>query len=290
MTHLAQQLVNGLLLGSLYALVALGLTMIYGVLRVLHVAHAATYVVGAYVGLAVFLWSGRYLAAVLAAGVLMGLLGALTERVVYRPTFRSAREVALVASIGLFTVLTETVRLVAGPEPRPFLVGLPGGFAVGDLWVSAFDVTFVAVSGGALLALAVFLTRTRLGLALRAVAQSRDVAAMLGVDVDRCVQAVFFVGSFLAGVAGALVGPFYSYIDPNMGNTFAYKALAVIVIGGFGSVTGTLAGGLALGVAEVLLVVYTRIPLSQEALAMLALVVLLLVRPRGLPAWGAVPP
>lgn len=282
MQDFLQQILNGILLGSLYAMVALGLTMIYGVLRILHVAHAGMYVVGAYVGLAIFIKTGSYPVAVLGAGVLVGLLGLLIERFVYRRMFSAAREVPLIASIGLFVVITDLVRMVAGPEPLPFLMVREGGFRLGNVWVSRFDIMFIVLGAAVILALAGILANTKIGLAIRAIAQSREIAHMLGIDVNRGVQAVFFAGSFIAAVAGVLVGPFYSYIDPNMGNAFAYKALAIIVIGGFGNVLGTIVGGLLLGVMEVLMVVYTKIPLSQEALAMLFLILLLLVRPTGL--------
>jgi branched-chain amino acid transport system permease protein len=280
--NLIQQIINGVLIGSLYAMIALGLTMIYGVLRILHVAHAGMYVIGAYVALAVFLQSGSYLLAILVAGVAGGLAGLVIERVIYRPMFDRPREVPLIASIGLFVVITDLVRIVAGAEPKAFLMGRGGGFSLGNVWVSHFDLTFLLFSWSTIALLWLFLMKTKLGFAVRAIAQSREISQMMGINVDRGVQAVFFAGSFLAAVAGALVGPFYSYIDPNMGNSFAYKALAIIVIGGFGNVVGTIIGGVLLGVMEVLMVVYTQIPLSQEALAMLFLIVLLLVKPTGL--------
>jgi branched-chain amino acid transport system permease protein len=280
--HLFQQILNGILIGTLYAMVALGLTMIYGVLRVLHVAHAGMYVIGAYVALAVFLQTGSYLLAILVAGVAGGLTGLLIERAIYRAMFNCAREVPLIASIGLFVVITDLIRIVAGAEPRAFLTGSSGGFALTNIWVSNFDITFFLFSWSTIVLLWLFLIQTKMGFAVRAIAQSREISQMMGINVNRGVQAVFFAGSFLAAVAGALVGPFYSYIDPNMGNSFAYKALAIIVIGGFGNVLGTVIGGILLGVTEVLMVVYTQIPLSQDALAMLFLIVLLLAKPTGL--------
>jgi branched-chain amino acid transport system permease protein len=280
--HLIQQILNGILIGTLYAMVALGLTMIYGVLRVLHVAHAGMYVIGAYVALAVFLQTGSYLLAILVAGVAGGLTGLVIERAIYRAMFDCPREVPLIASIGLFVVITDLIRIVAGAEPRAFLMGSGGGFALSNIWVSNFDITFFLFSWSTIGLLWLFLMKTKMGFAVRAIAQSREISQMMGINVNRGVQAVFFAGSFLAAVAGALVGPFYSYIDPNMGNSFAYKALAIIVIGGFGNVVGTVIGGILLGVTEVLMVVYTQIPLSQEALAMLFLVIFLLAKPTGL--------
>jgi branched-chain amino acid transport system permease protein len=282
MGHLIQQVINGILIGSLYAMVALGLTMIYGVLRVLHVAHAGMYVIGAYIALTVFLRTGSYLFAVVVAGVAGGLVGLVIERTIYRPMFNWPREVPLIASIGLFVVITDLIRIVVGAEPQAFLMGRGGGFALGNVWVSNFDLTFLLFSWSTIALLWLFLMKTKMGFAVRAIPQSREISQMMGINVNRGVQIVFFIGSFLAAVAGAMVGPFYSYIDPNMGNTFAYKALAIIVIGGFGNVLGTIIGGVLLGVMEVLMVVYTQMPLSQEALAMLFLVVLLLVKPTGL--------
>lgn len=263
-------------------MVALGLTMIYGVLRILHIAHAGMYVIGAYLGLMVYSKTGNYLLAIVLSGLGVGVLGLLIERFIYRPMFDAPREVPLIASIGLFIVITDLIRIFAGPEPLPFLMGREGGIKIGDVWISNFDLTFILLGGAIIGLLGLFLMKTRMGLAVRAIAQSREVSEMMGINVNRGVQAVFFVGSFIAATAGVLVGPFYSYIDPNMGNVFAYKALAIIVIGGLGNVVGTVVGGILLGVMEVLMVVYTNIPLSQEALAMLFLILLLLVRPTGL--------
>jgi branched-chain amino acid transport system permease protein len=240
------------------------------------------YVIGAYIALAVFLQTGSYLLAILVAGVAGGLTGLFIERAIYRTMFNCAREVPLIASIGLFVVITDLIRIVAGAEPRAFLTGSSGGFALTNIWVSNFDITFFLFSGSTLVLLWFFLIHTKMGFAVRAIAQSREISQMMGINVNRGVQTVFFAGSLLAAVAGALVGPFYSYIDPNMGNSFAYKALAIIVIGGFGNVLGTVIGGILLGVTEVLMVVYTQIPLSQEALAMLFLIVFLLAKPTGL--------
>ena len=277
-----QQIINGMLIGTLYAMVALGLSMIYGVLRILHVAHAGMYVIGAYLGLLVYRHTHNYFLSIVIAGVIVGGLGMLVECLVYRRMFNYSRDVPLIASIGLFILITDLIRITAGPEPLPFLMGRAGGFNIGTIRVSNFDLSFIAVSWGIIALFALFLMKTKMGFAIRAIAQSREVAQMMGINVNAAVQAVFFAGSFIAAAAGVLVGPFYSYIDPNMGNTFAYKALAIIVIGGFGNMMGTICGGILLGVVEVLMVVYTKIPLSQEALAMLFLIVFLLIRPTGL--------
>ncbi len=282
MALFAQQIINGILIGTLYAMVALGLSMIYGVLRILHIAHAGMYVVGAYIGLLVYLHTHNYLISIAVAGTVVGLLGMAIERFIYRRMFNYSRDVPLIASIGLFVVITDLIRIVAGPEPLPFLMGRPGGLSVSGIRVSNFDLSFIVVAWGIIALFALFLMKTKMGFAIRAIAQSREVAQMMGINVNPAVQAVFFAGSFIAATAGVLVGPFYSYIDPNMGNTFAYKALAIIVIGGFGNMVGTVVGGILLGVVEVLMVVYTRIPLSQEALAMLFLIVFLLIRPTGI--------
>ena len=282
MALFVQQIVNGILIGTLYAMVSLGLTMIYGVLRILHIAHAGMYVIGAYLGLAAYTLTHNYLLAIAAAGLGVGLIGLLIERLIYRPIFNHPRDVPLIASIGLFVVITDLVRIIAGPAPLPFIMTRAGGFTFGNVRISNFDLSFIVLSWSIIGLLALFLMKTKMGFAIRAIAQSREVAQMMGMNVNRSVQAVFFVGSFIAGTAGVLVGPFYAYIDPNMGNTFAYKALAIIVIGGFGNLIGTIIGGMMLGVMEVLMVVYVKVPLSQEALAMLFLIVFLLVRPAGL--------
>lgn len=280
---LAQQLVNGLTVGSLYALMALGLTMVYGVLRVLHIAHAAVFTLGAYAGLAAFRATGSFWAAIGAAMAAAVLAGLAMERLVYWPLLPKPPIATLIASIGLFIGLEEVYRLVAGPQPYSFDVPVHlADLRLGPATVTAPQALVILVTAGLLAALWLFLTRTRLGLALRAVSQDRDVAAACAMNVRTVVSLNFALGSALAGAAGVLVGIYYNSVSPTMGDVTAYKGLAIIVLGGLGSIPGTVLGGLLVGVAETLLIGLVEVPFPRDAWAFLAMIAVFLFRPQGL--------
>jgi branched-chain amino acid transport system permease protein len=276
-----QQIVNGCLVGFNYAMVAVGLTMIYGVLRILHIAHAVIYTVGAYIGLTVYLLTGSFVLAVIAAMCGCGLLGIAINRFIYMPVLRS-RVVVMVASIGLLVALSDLVRLVFGPSEQAFAVSLPFGGHVAGVRLAGPDVLMVVSFCAAMAVLWYVMKHTKAGFAIRAMAQNQESAELMGVNRRRNIDIVFFMGSALAGLAGVLVGVLYNSIFPAMGDVYAYKALAIIVIGGFGSVVGSILGGLFLGLSETLVTTYTNIPLGREGIAMLFLIVLLLIKPRGL--------
>ncbi len=276
-----QQIVNGCLVGLNYGMVAVGLTMIYGVLRILHIAHAVVYTVGAYIGLTIYLLTGSFVLAVIAAMCGCGLLGIAINRFIYMPVLRS-RVVVMVASIGLLVALTDLIRLVFGPSEQAFAVSLPFGGRVAGVRLEGPDVLMVVSFCAAMAVLWYVMKHTKVGFAIRAMAQNPESAELMGVNRRRNIDVVFFMGSALAGLAGVLVGVLYNSIFPTMGDVYAYKALAIIVIGGFGSVVGSILGGLFLGLSETLVTTYTNIPLGREGIAMLFLIVLLLIKPRGL--------
>jgi branched-chain amino acid transport system permease protein len=280
---LAQQLVNGLTVGSLYALMALGLTMVYGVLRVLHIAHAGVFTLGAYAGLWAFRSSGSFWAALLAAMAGAVLLGLAMERWVYRPLLAKPPIATLIASIGVFIGLEELYRIVAGPQPYGFEVPLTlPALRAGGVLVTAPQLLVALVTGVLLLGLWLLLARTGLGLAIRASSQDGEVATACGMNTRRVVALTFGVGSALAGAAGMLVGVFYNSVSPTMGSVTAYKGLAIIVLGGLGSVPGTVVGGLIVGVVETLVIGLVEFPLPRDAWAFLAMIAVFLARPQGL--------
>lgn len=280
---LLQQLVNGLTVGSLYALMALGLTMVYGVLRVLHIAHAAVFTLGAYGGLWAFRATGSFwlaLAAAMASAVLAGLA---MERWVYWPLLGKPPIATLIASIGVFIGLEEVFRIVAGPQPYSLDVPLLlPDVRVGPVLVTAPQLLVIAVTIALLGALWLFITRTSLGLALRATSQDRDMAAACGMNVRRVVMLNFALGSALAGAAGVLVGIYYNSVSPTMGGVTGYKGLAIIVLGGMGSIPGTVLGGLLVGVVETILISLVDFALPRDAWAFLAMIAVFLFRPQGL--------
>ncbi|MGD9921006.1 MAG: branched-chain amino acid ABC transporter permease [Pseudorhodoplanes sp.] len=279
----SQQFVNGLALGSIYAMIAVGLAMIYGVLRVLHIAHAGVYTAGAYLGLYFFNLTGSFPFAVLAAMVCAGFIGVLIERFIYRPMLPKPRIVALIASIGLFICMSDLFRIIAGPHQLAFDVpSIAGRITIAGITVSGAD--FLILGGTIVIfgSLWFLMQHTQLGFAIRAAAQDIETAKVMGIDVNWSVASVFFIGSAIAAFGGIMVGVLYNAVYTSMGDIVGYKGLALIVIGGFGSMTGAVAAAFILGFAETALTTYSDVPLSRDGIAMLMLVILILFRPQGL--------
>ncbi len=280
---LAQQIVNGITIGSIYALIALGLTMVYGVLKILHIAHAGVYAMGAYLGLWVYRLVPNLFVAMIAAMVLSGLGGILIERFLYKSMLDKSRIVPLIASIGLFIAMEEAFRLIAGPYVKAFPVHFKvKPWIFGSVRISAPQMLVFGVTIVLLLFLWWMVSKTRMGKALRAVSMDREMADALGVATDRIISLSFFISSALAGAAGVLVGVFYNSVYPTMGDIPAYKALAIIVLGGMGSIPGTLIGAFLVGIAETFLIGFVNIPLPRDALAFLVMIAVLMFRPYGL--------
>ncbi len=286
---LLQQLANGIMLGSTYALVAIGYALIFGVLRVLHLAHGEVFMVGAFVGVQAVIWFnvGPFVALI---GGLIGaaVLGVILEFTAFRPIRkRSGSFLApIVSSIGAGLVLQEVMTKLFGAEQ----IGFPEQFAskvyhLGVVSVSGAQLFILAVAFGAMVLLHLFVTRTRYGMAMRATAENLEVASFLGINVDNVILMTFLVASALAGIAGVLVGLNYNTISPFMGIDMTTKGLAVMLIGGLGSIYGAMAGGLLLGIVEVLSVAYLASS-YRDAFAFCLMILVLLLRPRGLFATG----
>jgi branched-chain amino acid transport system permease protein len=280
---LLQQLVNGVMLGAVYALIAIGYTLIFGVLGMLHLAHGEVFMIGAFVGLLVTTaYAGNVMLALAAAMVATGLLGVLIERVAFRP-LRGAHHLApLATTIGAGIALQETARWYFGAEQK----GFPATIAVtlwelGPLRVSSVQVFILAAALVLMAAVSVFLTRTRAGRAVRATAEDPTVAGLLGVNVSAVIVLVFFVASALAGAAGVLVGLAYNSVHPFIGVQMGIKGLVVMLLGGLGNVPGAMLGGLILGVLEVLGVAYFASS-YRDAFAFGAVMLMMLLRPEGL--------
>ncbi|WJR76842.1 branched-chain amino acid ABC transporter permease [Bradyrhizobium sp. NP1] len=280
---LGQQFVNALALGSVYAMIAVGLAMIYGVLRILHIAHAGVYTAGAYLGLYFFHLTGSFFVALAGSMLLTGLIGALIERVVYRPIIPKPRIVALIASIGIFICLSDLFRILAGPYQLAFDYPALAG-EIRFLGMSAPSVDFAIIAGTAMTfgGLWLLVQKTRIGFGIRAVAQDIEAAKMMGIDVDRSIQAVFFLSSAVAAFGAIMVGVLYNAVYPSMGDMIGYKGLALIVIGGFGNMMGAVIAAFVLGFAETFVTTYSDVPLSREGIAMFMLVLLVMIRPQGL--------
>ncbi|MBX5465245.1 MAG: branched-chain amino acid ABC transporter permease [Clostridia bacterium] len=285
MTAILQQIVNGLSLGSIYALIALGYTMVYGIIKLINFAHGDIYMVGAYVAFfAVSLYNMNLGVALLLAMLVAAGTGVLIERVAYRPLRNAPRIAALITAIGVSFILENGGILVLKPDPRAFpdpiqwrQIRLLGG----GLVLSTQDLFIVGVTVAMMLLLVYFVQRTRTGRAMRAVAYDMQAAALMGIDVDRTIAVTFAVGSALAAVAGLLVGLYYNRIDPLMGLIPGLKAFIAAVLGGIGSIPGAMLGGYLLGVIEAL-VGGTQFSLFRDAVSFALLILILLVRPAGL--------
>ena len=278
-----EQFLNGLGAGAMYALITLGLALIYGVMKILHVAHASVYTAGAYMGLYIFLSTGSVLIAVIVSMTFCSVLGVLIERYIYYPLLKYPPYVPLISSIALLIAIEEFCRLVAGPEVRTFPAALPFpsavvcGVTISSTLMAVYCLTVII-----LIALWLLMTKTELGLAMRAVAQDMETAASLGVNTQRTVALTFVIGSAIAAIAGILMGIYYNQVYPMMGEVPAYKTLALIVVGGMGSVPGAVLASLLLGLGETFLIGYANIPLPRDALAFIAMIVILMWKPTGL--------
>ena len=291
MENLLQQLVNGIAWGSIYALVALGYTMVYGVLRLINFAHGEVYMVGAMTGFYAAHALGvaerpsvvGLAATLLAAMATCAALGATIERVAYRPLRHAPRLAPLITAIGVSLLLQNAGQLVFGADPKffPPLVASHEAWRVGSLAVSNIQLTVLLTALVLMAGLELVVMRTRVGRAMRAVAQDADAAALMGVPVDRIIQLTFVLGSALAGAAGILVGLSNPKIDPLMGLLPGLKAFVAAVLGGIGSIPGAMLGGLLLGVVETLVAGYLS-STYRDAIAFVILIAILLYRPTGL--------
>ena len=289
MTTFLQQLVNGLSLGSIYALIALGYTMVYGVLRLINFAHGDVYMVGAYVGY----YLSRKLqgeepsivsALLVMAGSMIAcaLLGMLIERLAYRPVRREARLTLLITAIGVSLFIENVAQLVFGPDPKFFPSLAPhADILLGGVRLTSEQITVIAVSVLLMVCLRFFILKTRTGKAMRAVSFSLDGARLMGISTDRIIAITFALGSALAAAAGVLIGMQIPKVDPLMGIMYGLKAFVAAVLGGIGSIPGAVLGGLLIGISEVMVVGYLS-STYREAIAFGILILVLILRPQGL--------
>jgi len=296
LAQLPQTLVNGLTLGSVYALLALGYSMVYGILKLLNFAHGDVYMVGTYFGYAALVillpLSGAWLSIPVVIVLIMlvamggaGLVGVAVERFAYRPLRNAPRLAPLISALGVSFVLQNLVQLIAGARPHSYgsgtLIPTASGVNLGDVRVHTSRLLVIGTTLILMLALTYFVRHTRVGRAMRAVALDRDAAAMMGVDVDQVIVVTFLIGSLLAGAGGVLVGIVFLAVRPTMGFIAGLKGFTSAVIGGIGNIPGAMLGGLLLGMAESFATVYISVTF-KDAIAFIILVIVLLVRPSGL--------
>lgn len=282
--YYVELLIQGLIYGSMYALMALGLTLIYGLLRVLHIAHAAVFTLGAYIGVIVANATGSLWVAFPAAIFAAALLGVTIYRFIYAPLVDRPPLVPLIASVGLLIFLEDLFRLLFGNLGIPFAHN-PYVYMNVNLWGLDIGVLQLAMFAGAVISLSVFaafVTFSRVGVAWRATLGNPAMATSFGVNVGQVRYLNFAIGSAFAGVAGVLIALVNNYAEPGMGTVVSYKALAVIVLGGLGSMRGALIGSLMLGVLESYGTVFVGGVMDRDAIAAICLIVILMIRPEGL--------
>ncbi len=291
MVEFLQQLINGLALGSIYALIALGYTMVYGVLRFINFAHSDVFMVGAFCGYyasksaSPFLASGTVTAAIVVLLAAMGvcaLLGMIIERLAYRPLRERSKLTVLITAIGVSLLMEFTGQLVFGADPKSFRLlpsknlQLTGGVVFNTNQVVVLGLTVVL-----LLALQAIVLKTRIGTAMRAVSFNHRAAALMGINIDMVISFTFGLGSALAAAAGILYAISYPSIDPLMGVMPGLKAFVAAVLGGIGNIPGAAIGGLLIGVIETMVSGYVS-STYRDAIAFAVLILILLFKPTGL--------
>lgn len=287
-----QNLINGFALGGVYALVALGYTMVYGILQFINFAHSEIFMLGAFAGLFAAAWFGGADASFLTfVGVMVASMaacmavGALVERLAYRPLRAAPRLNVLITAVGVSLLLQNSAQIVFGATPRVFPSVLETHryevWQGSDLVLTNIQIIVIFVSLALMLGLSALVHRTKMGTAMRAVSFDIDVANLMGIPTDRIIVFTFMIGSALAGCAAVLYGLSYPKIEPMMGVWIGMKAFVAAVFGGIGSLTGAAVGGLVLGLAESFTVYYVS-STFRDAIAFAILILVLLFRPNGL--------
>jgi len=280
---LIQQLINGISLGSIYALIALGYTMVYGIIQLINFAHGDIMMVGAYIGwFCTTALKLPFLPALIISMILSALLGMVIERIAYKPVRNATRLAALITAIGMSFFLEYGGMIVLTPQTRTFPAVFPQTvYSFGNITFKYGDIVIVLTTV-ILMALLQFVVKyTRVGKAMRAVSFDKEAASLMGINVNNTISATFAIGSSLAAAAGVLIGVYFNTINPLMGIMPGLKAFVAAVLGGIGIIPGAMVGGLAMGLIESLV---SGIGFStwRDAAAFLVLIIVLIVKPTGL--------
>lgn len=278
-----QQLINGVSLGSIYALIALGYTMIYGIIKLINFAHGDIYMVGAYIGFFAITKAGLSIVpALLISMVVTGILGMIVERLAYKPLRHAPRISVLITAIGVSFFLEYASMYFVSPTPRTFPEVIPSvAFNVGPFIVNGQQMLIMGITLVLMLILTYIVQKTKLGKAMRAASFDVETAQLMGINADRVISFTFCIGSALAAAAGVLVGVYYNSIDPLMGIMPGLKAFVAAVLGGIGILPGAVAGGIILGVIEALVSGFIS-STFRDAAAFAILILVLLFKPSGI--------
>ncbi|WP_042464063.1 branched-chain amino acid ABC transporter permease [Neobacillus dielmonensis] len=284
MEQFIQQLVNGISLGSIYALIALGYTMVYGIVKLINFAHGDVFMVGAFIGFysITFLHLG-FFPALLISMAACALFGVLIERIAYKPLRNATRIAALITAIGVSLFIEYGTIYIRGAQPEAYpnnVVPLKSIELFG-VKISGQSILILAVSIFLMIVLQFVVHKTKIGKAMRAVSHDQDAAKLMGINVNNTISATFAIGSALAGAAGVIFGMYYTKIEPLMGIIPGLKAFVAAVLGGIGIIPGAMVGGLLLGVIEALVSALGG-SLWRDAVAFIVLILILIFRPAGL--------
>jgi len=278
-----QQLINGLALGSVYALLALGYTMVYGIIQLINFAHGEIYMIGAFAGFYSATTLGLTLIpTLLIAMIASGLAGIIIEKIAYKPLRNSPRITLLITAIGVSLFLQNGMRILVGSNPKPFpdLINA-GSINIGAIQIEWKTILMIAVSAALVLILQFIVYKTKVGKAMRASSQDMEAASLMGINVNNTISLTFAIGSALAGIAGVLVAISYPSITPYMGVMPGLKSFVAAVLGGIGSIPGALLGGVAIGLVETFSKAYISTNFS-DAIVFGVLIIILLIKPSGL--------
>ncbi len=278
-----QQLVNGLALGSVYALIALGYTMVYGIIRLINFAHGDIFMLGAYYGyFAITMFNVPFALALPLTMVLAALTGMAVERLAYKPLRQAPRIASLITAIGVSLLLQNLGLKFFEARPRPYpRIMRTVVWDLGGVVVSNVQLIMLALAVALMVLISLIVYRTKIGNAMRAVSFDKDAARLMGIDADMVISVTFALGSALAAAGGMLVGFYYNRISPTMGSMYGLKAFVAAVVGGIGIVPGAMLGGLIMGIAEVFVTAFVS-SMLKDAIAFAILIVILLFKPAGL--------
>jgi len=294
MKIILEQLLNGLTIGSFYALIALGYSMVYGVMKLINFAHGDLFALGSYLGFTLLVsgsayvsstfgvWGGM-IAAILIAAIGIGIAGTLIERIAYRPIYPAGRLPAVVSALGASIVIQNGIMVLWGPRPRAYLPQVVPStmLNIGDIRVNLLQIIILIISFVLMAVLFYIVQKTTFGAAIRACAIDRNTAALMGINIETVIFFIFALGPALGGMAGVMVGMYYRKISFIMGWNYGLKAFTATILGGIGNIPGAMIGGLLLGVLEMLGSTYISTA-YKDVFVFLILILVLIFRPTGL--------
>jgi len=289
-----EQMLNGLTIGSFYALIALGYSMVYGVMKLINFAHGDLFALGSYLGFTLLVWGNAYatvtfgiwgglIAAMLIAAIGIGIAGIIIERIAYRPIYSVGRLPAVVSALGVSIFLQNIIMVIWGPRYQAYPVSVVPTlrFEIGGIHITLLQIVILILSFALLAILYYIIQKTTFGAAIRACALDRDTAALMGINIETIIFFIFFLGPALGGTAGVMVGMYYRQISFTMGWNYGLKAFTATILGGIGNIPGAMLGGLLLGIIEMLGSAYISTA-YKDVFVFLILILVLIFRPRGL--------